>query len=432
MTEPVRRLPAGWQMYLFFGLYPVLWVLGLSYFLWPAMAVVFCASLCLRRPVRVPPGFGLWGLFLLWMLASVIELDSSQRLMFFGWRALIYVTATALLLWVYNASEDELPSDAVAGALTCLWAVSILGGLVGVFYPELSFHSLAQQMLPKSILSNPTVYAYVHPALAEMQFKALGHPIGRPMTFYAYTNQWAAAVGVLTPFAIITAMRARRRFTRHLVIALLAVSAIPVVISINRGLWIALGVALVFVTVKMTATGRSRVLLAVLGLCTVVAAVIVLSPLGGIIHERLTSQRNSNGTRSTLYQEAFSGVGRSPLFGFGSPRASAYTSAGNAHVGTQGQFYLVLFSHGIPAMLCYLGWFLFTSLHALRRKRVDTILWNCVILMSFTEMMVYDFLPVTMYVVMIACGLLWRERRLEPAPAMRPESPINLVAAYGA
>ena len=311
-TQPVRRLPAGWQMYLFFGLYPVLWVLGLSYFLWPAMAVVFCASLCLRRPVRVPPGFGLWGLFLLWMLASVIELDSSQRLMFFGWRALIYVTATALLLWVYNASEDELPSDAVAGALTCLWAVSILGGLVGVFYPELSFHSLAQQVLPKSILSNPTVYAYVHPALAEMQFKALGHPIGRPMTFYAYTNQWAAAVGVLTPFAIITAMRARRRFTRHLVIALLAVAAIPVVISINRGLWIALGVALVFVTVKMTATGRSRVLLAVLGLCTVVAAVIVLSPLGGIIHERLTSQRNSNGTRSTLYQEAFSGVGQSP------------------------------------------------------------------------------------------------------------------------
>ena len=427
-----RRLPAGWQFYLFFGLYPVLWVLGLAYFLWPAMAVVFCASLCLRRPVRVPPGFGLWGLFILLMMASVIELDTSSRLMFFGWRALIYITATALLLWVYNASEDELPSDPVAGALTCLWAVSILGGLVGVFFPEFSFHSITEHLMPKSILANPTVYAYVHPALAEMQFKALGHPIGRPMTFYAYTNQWAAAVGVLTPFAIITAMRARRRFTRQLVIALLAVAAIPIIVSINRGLWIALAIAIAYVAIRMTAAGRGKFLMAALGLCALVAVVVVMSPLGGIIHDRLTSQNNSNGTRSTLYSEAFSGVSQSPLFGFGSPRASSTASVGNTHVGTQGQFYLVLFSHGIPAMIFYLGWFLFTSLHALRRKRVDVILWNCVILMSFAEMMVYDFLPVTMYVVMIACGLMWRERRLEPAPAAHRVTPINLVTAYGA
>ena len=119
----------------------------------------------------------------------------------------------------------------------------------------------------------------------------------------------------------------------------------------------------------------------------VIAAIVVLSPLSGIIHDRLTSQKNSNGTRSTLYQEAINGVATSPLFGFGSPRASQQTVGSNARVGTQGQFYLVLFSHGIPATLCYLGWFLFTALHALRRKRVDVILWNCVILMSFSGSM---------------------------------------------
>src|SRR5262249_53750682 len=156
-----------------------------------------------------------------------------------------------------------------------------------------------------------------HPALAEMQFKALGHPIGRPMTFYAYTNQWAAAVGVLTPFAVITAMRARRRFTRQLTIGLLAVGAIPIVVSINRGLWIALAIAIALVVLRMTATGRPKVLLAVAGLVALVAAVVLLSPLSGIIHDRLTSEKNSNGTRSTLYSEAFNGVASSPLFGFG-------------------------------------------------------------------------------------------------------------------
>ena len=194
-----RRRPPGWQLYLLLGLYPVLWVLGLAYFVWPVAAGVFILSLSLRGNIRIPPGFGLWVLFLIWMTASVIELSTGTQVMLFVWRALIYITATGLFLWVYNSSAEDLPSLSVAQALTVLWAAAVIGGLGGVIDPAFSYKTLAEQFAPGSILSNSTAHSYIHVALAQIQFKALGRPIGRPIALFAYTNQWAATVGMLTP-----------------------------------------------------------------------------------------------------------------------------------------------------------------------------------------------------------------------------------------
>src|SRR5205085_11304973 len=187
---------------------------------------LFVLSLCVRSNVRTPPLFGLWLLFLIWMLASMMELSTSQQMVLFAWRAVIYLTATGLFLWIYNASAEELPSQAVAGALTVLWAAAVIGGLAGVVDPGFSFKTLGQRLAPASILAGSTGYAYVHAALAQIQFKALGHPVGRPMALFAYTNQWAATVGLLTPFAIITARQASRPAVRKTVMILMGLSAI--------------------------------------------------------------------------------------------------------------------------------------------------------------------------------------------------------------
>jgi hypothetical protein len=291
---------------------------------------------------------------------------------------------------------------------------------VGVVDPTFSFHTLGEALVPKSILDNPTAYAYVHPALAQIQFKALGHPIGRPITLFAYTNQWAATVGVLTPFAVITTLSARSPMVRRAMLILFGIAAIPVIVSINRGLWIALVTAVIFVAVRLAATRHARLLVGGAAVTLVLAAIILVSPLGHLVTQRVSSSHNSNGTRATLYSDTFSGTSRSPLFGFGTPRASANLSSNaNVRVGTQGQFYLILFSHGYPGLVFYLGWFAFTFLLALRRRSQEEILWGTVILISFVEMMVYDFLPAAIYVVMIACALLWRRRMAEAAERRR-------------
>ena len=404
------RLPAGWQMYLFIGLYPLLWLLGLAYFVWPVLALGFVFSLCLRRRVRVTPGFGLWVLFLFWMLASAIEIPAGQRYALFSWRALIYLTAGAIFLWVYNRSEHELPEDAVAGALSALWAVVILGGALGVVLPKLSWHSIAENILPHSITSNGMVYAYTHPALAQIMFAGFGHPVGRPSAFFGYTNQWAAAVGVLTPFALLTALRSPRRRVRTAIWLLMGLSVLPIVVSLNRGLWVALVAAGGYVAIRLAFAGRGKILLAAVLIVIAIGAVVSVTPLGNTLHARASMGQAGDGVRATVYQEALSGVASSPLFGYGSPRASTSATAGNTHVGTQGQFWLVLFSHGIPGMIFYLGFFAFTCLHALRRRSMQELAWNAVLVISFVEMMVYDFMPMALYVVMIAGALLWRRR----------------------
>jgi hypothetical protein len=400
---------------IFLAAYPVLWVLGLAYFIWPLLGIGFVLAVFGRPPVRVSPGFGLWVLFLMWMLASAMELSSHQRYLLFSWRAIIYLTATALFLWVYNAAEHQLSADAVARVLTVVFAVAVVGGMLGVIDPTASMDSLAQHLLPRSWLSNTTAYAYVHPALAQIQFKALGHPIGRPMAPFAYTNQWAATVGVLMPFAVLAAMRSRPGVTRQALIALLALSVVPIVVSLNRGLWIALGVGLLYTCVRLAAIGFRRQLFVALMVGAVVAVGVAISPLGNIVQNRVGSEHSSNSSRASLYQQSFDGVSHSPMLGFGSPQPSTSGGTGEARVGTQGQFYLILVSHGIPGIVFYLGWFVFTFVHALRRRTVEEVLWSCVLVISFVEMMVYDFLPLTIYVIMIACALLWRARMRQPS-----------------
>ncbi len=430
LTQRVGRLPCGWQLYSFILVYPVLWGLGLAYVAWPLLALVFGVSLSRRGSIRVPPGFGLWLLFLAWMLCSVIEVSSGLRYGLFAWRAVIYLSATALLLWVYNASEDELPADTVANALTVFWALAVVGGGLGVVFPHFSIHSLAEHELPPSVLANVTAYAYVHPALAEIQSHALGRAIGRPMALFAYTNQWAATIGVLTPFAVITAIRARRSAVRKAVIGLLAFSAVPILISLNRGLWIALAVAFVYLVIRLPATGHRRLATGLVAVSVIVAALALASPLASVVSTRVASNADNN-VRAALYQQVISGVSSSPLFGYGSPRQSTVATTGNARVGTQGQFWLILFSHGFPGIAFYLSWFVFTAMHAIRRRSLYEILWQSVLVISFVEMMVYDFLPAPLYFVMVACALLWRER-IPKAPLPQPLAPIHQADLVGA
>ena len=361
---------------LFLVAYPVLWVLGLAYFMWPLLAIGFVLAVAGRRPVRVSPGFGIWVLFLIWMLASAIELSSHQRYLLFSWRAVIYLTATALFLWVYNAAKDELPADAVARALTVFFAVAVFCGVLGVIDPTASMDSLAQHLLPRSWLSNTTAYAYVHPALAQIQFKALGHPIGRPMApLRIHESVGRHGRGAHAVRGTHHAEVATRRETSCVGRTARALGGsdrrLPQPWTVDR----ASGVALVYACVRLAAIGYRRQLAVALMAVAVSAVGVAISPLGGIVQGRVGSEHSSNSSRASLYQQSFSGVASSPLLGYGSPQPSTSGGTGEARVGTQGQFYLILVSHGIPGIVFYLGWFVFTFLHALRRRTVEEVLW---------------------------------------------------------
>ena len=408
-----RTLPPIAPLYIFVITYPIMWALGLAYFVWPLGALFFGLPLLMNRPVRVPPGFGLWLMFLVWMLLS----GSQGR----------HLTATGPV----RLARHHLPHRharvpmGVQPAKGCAerslrdradGAVVVGGrarGIAGVLAPSLSWHSFAQSIVPKRILSDPTGYAFIHPALTDVKFRALGHPLGRPKALFAYTNQWGAAVGVLTPFVIAAIATARRGLKRSLLIALLAASVIPIVISLNRGLWLALIGAVLYVAWRLMRQGNARLLLQVLAVLAVVAVALVASPLRSVLHERVSSKTNSNQTRVAIYSETVAQVKGSPIFGFGSPRPTTSDILTGAHIGTQGQVYLVLFSHGVPGLLFFLGFF-FSVFRRSRRGDLNiSSLWNIVLVIAAVEMWFYDFIPTVFFVIMIAAA--WPAERPLPA-----------------
>jgi hypothetical protein len=431
-----RMLPPAAPLYALVIAYPLLWALGLAYFIWPLGAVLFALPLLFNRPVRVPPGFGLWMLFLVWTVLSATQVDTPLRLALLGWRLSIYLTATFVFLWIFNLPRRILPDRAIVGAMTLLWAIVILGGLAGVLSPSTAWHSFAEGYVPKSVLADPTGYAYVHPALVDTKFRALGYPIGRPKTFFAYTNQWGAAVGLLTPFALAAVMTMRRGARRYALIALLVISVVPIVISLNRGLWLGMLVALLYVAIRSAIQGNARFLLQLLTALALLAVAVVLSPLGSLLHERVSSKTNSNQTRAAIYAETISQVQSSPVFGFGSPRPTQTDILTGAHVGTQGQFFLVLFSQGVPGMVFFVGFFGSVFWRSCRGRFSVSTLWNIAIVIAGVEMWFYDFVPTSMFLLMVAAALACRgivagdyARATDPAVARGVRRlPARLVA----
>ena len=123
LSRPRRTWPEGWPLTLLVVGYPLWWALGVQESMLPALAVPMAASLLRRGSVRLPRGFWLWVLFLVWMAIGVLVLgvhapgavddSSGGRVMTWAFRLVWYVSATVAMLYVGNASRSELSDQRV-------------------------------------------------------------------------------------------------------------------------------------------------------------------------------------------------------------------------------------------------------------------------------------------------------------------------------
>ena len=406
------RLLRGRMMHVLFLSFPLWWVLGLQNFMWPVLAMPLLFSLLLRRSsVRVPPRFGIWFLFLAWMFVSGGQVDSTQHAASFVYRGLLYLSATVLFVYIYNASERELPTRAIVGALAAYWGVIVLGGLAAVIYPSFSFRAPAASFLPSSVAHISFVQAQLHPGFAQVQ-RILGFPVGRPKTFFIYTNEWGANLCILTPFAFAALRYARTAFRRNLIVGLLVASLIPLVFSLNRGAWLALVAGVGYSGVRFAVRGNMRLIVGILASGAMVAALLFATPLGTLMSQRFAHPHSDKG-RLNRDHEALVAIKHSPIVGYGTPRESPQDPTGPS-LGTHGQFFLVLFSQGFPGVALFGGWlaYLFLRTGRLGRAGPTATYWvHLAILMAIIQAAYYELLPMQFHVVMVAAALGLRELR---------------------
>jgi hypothetical protein len=332
-----------------------------------------------------------------------------------------------ILLYAGNLSEAEFPRRRLMKQLGYLFVVVVAGGLLGVLAPRFGFTSPVEMLLPQHIAQNGFVRSLVHPAASQLQ-DVLGFPSPRPSAPFGYTNTWGNCFALLLGWFAVTWLRdssPRRRFFGLLI---LGAAAVPVVYSLNRGLWFGLGLIVLYAAVRLAARGKLALLLTVFLGVAVVGTVVAVSPLATIIEQRFDNQK-SNGIRSFTIERSLEVVEQSPIIGYGSTRAALGSSnsiavgadarcprCGNPTLGSNGQLWLLLIAQGIVGAVLYFGFFL-RSLWAYRRDRTpigDAGL--LALLLPFFFMFIYNSLTMPLLISFLSLALLWRNQRESAGP----------------
>ncbi|WP_067496161.1 O-antigen ligase [Actinoplanes sp. TFC3] len=433
-TAPARPtwLPA-WPVAGILAFYPLWWALGLGVLIFPIMAVPMLVLLVRRRAagraLRLPPGAGWWALFLAAVVISIAALGAdpagtvvehaSARVLAVAYRLAMYLSLSVLLVYTGNLTESELSRRRLVKLLGWLFVVTVAGGLLGMVAGRFEFTSPVEWLLPSNVRSKGFVQSLVHPYAAQLM-DLVGGEKPRPAAPWGYTNTWGNNFCLLMGWAVVAAWASRRTGIKILALLCLAVSIVPAVVSLNRGLWIGVGVIVVYVAARYVLMGRLWIIgaVALAGAGLVVA--LIATPLGDVVNARLDNGK-SNGVRSFLIERALDGFAESPVIGYGSTRntiggrnsitvgeSAGCERCGNFTVGGNGQLWQLLYAHGAVGTIAYLGFFGY-GLWRFRRDRTPIgVAASAAIVSSFSAMLWYNAIPTPLAFMFLAYALLWR------------------------
>ena len=429
------RLPVHWPFTALVAFFPIWWVLGLGSFAIIGFSLPMLLQLRRARPLRVPRGFAFWLCFLAAVLVSGLMLGrtapdtlphgAATQLIAYSLRFLNYVAATVLLLYVMNMRGRGLTDRRIVGCLATFFIVAVAGGLLGLAAPGFNFTSPFEWLLPHRLAENSYVRVLVHPAAAQNQ-DVLGFTAARPKAPFEYTNTWGNVIGLLIVWFTVWAVRARGR-GRVVAVVVLCIALVPIVNSLNRGLWVGLGLGLLLLAVRLAMSGKLMTVIGLAAAVSTLAVVVLASPLATVVQERL-NHGHSNDIRTNLAEAAFKGATESPVIGWGTTRevrgsyqsiavgtTSGCARCGNADIGSTGHFWLTIFAQGFVGMALYLGFFLSVLWFYRGQRTAIGIGAQMTIIMSLWFMFVYSAVGWPLALQMIAVGVLWRQKQPQPA-----------------
>jgi hypothetical protein len=450
----LARHPA-WPLTLLLAGIPLWWALGFGDYIFILLSIPMAARLYAwgaqgNRRIRVPPGFGLWLLFLLVVFIGAAALAAtapgtltspvSNRIISFGVRTIGYLGDTALLLFAGNLTERELPRRRLAWLLGLVALYVVVGGLVGVFFKHLHFTSPLAAIVPHRLQANNLVlHVQLHPAVSQLQ-SVLG-TAGRPDAPFPYTNEWGNCLALLLPWLIARWWLRGTRRQRMIALAAIVLAIVPVIYSLDRGLWLGLIVIVGYLGFRLAAQGRLAVLGGLVTALVLAAVVIAITPLQGMISQRLANGA-SDASRGSLAVAAMVDAAASPLIGYGDTRhqqgsvqslsvgrSAKCPTCGERTIGGNGQLWLLLISDGFLGAGLYVGFFLYGFWRYRRDTTPYGLAGQLTLLGTFVFMFAYTATGAPLGFTMLAFAMLWRNAQARRQPAARPEPELAGLAA---
>lgn len=425
-----RLFRPGWPLlWLYLG-FPAWWLLGVSHLIFLLLAAPMALDLLRRAHVRVPRGFGLMVLFLFWVAAGIVVLwfdvagtvpeAGPAKLIPFVYRAGWYLATAIVLLYVLNLPEDDLPSRRISELLGLMFVLTALGGLVGIVASNVEFPSLFQLLVPQGSQTS-FIESLIAPRLSATQ-DFLGYDVARPTAPFSYANSWGNNLALFLPFFVLTWLRRDAGWRRVAAVPILAGAAVGVVFSLNRGVWLGLGLMAAYLLIRLAFTGQRRAVAALVAALTAVVLVVVVTPLGSTLTDRLNTPHSNERRESVAGAVVAKTWEESPVLGFGSTRTVAgnFSSvAGGATpecrqcaappLGTQGFMWRLVFTTGFVGAGLFLAFLVVQFVTHLRMTGTYAIVGTGLIAVSLVFFTVYDSLESPLYTLFIAIGLMGRE-----------------------
>lgn len=345
----VAPLPA-WPIWVLLYGFPIVWAMGLGQFMPTILALVMIVLMLMRRSIISLGPQWMWGALIVWCLLCVLALDSSSQ--FLGWALrFINIFNVGIYSLYYMNARERISVNSLLGGLFTVWATVIVLGFVGMIIPEARLTTPMSFLLPGSLTRNELVKDYVLPPMAEVQLPwGAPDPYIRPSAPFPYANSWGLAYTFLTPIMFAILARAKKWSTRIVLGLLIPVSLVPAIATSNRGMFIGLGVSILYVIVRQAFRGSWAG--AIAGIVVLGSASFFLW-VSGAAAQIMGRQEysDSTGGRAALYEATWNATLKSPFIGYGT---SKMNNAIGVSMGTQGYLWALMFCFGLVGLALFL------------------------------------------------------------------------------
>lgn len=424
-------LPA-WPVTMAFVFFPLFWVAGVTAFLAPICAAFCLFLMAVRGRITLPRLWLVFVAYAIWMLASASMIDTGGRMLGFGQRWANLVGAGIVAVYVFNAPE-RLTRRRLLGAMAWFTGWLAVGGYLGMLQPYGRIRTPMLRLMPSNIAANDYVKELLSPRFAEVQQPyGASQPFVRPAAPFPYTNGWGHAFVLLLPLMVALWLVAERR-TRRAVVLLVLACLPPALATLNRGIFVGVAVTAAVAAVRL----RRHIRLGHVLLASVPVGLLAIGVLASGALDKVTQRTSTSSTtadRASLYREAYERTKESPLLGYGAPRPSGVL---DISVGTQGQFWNVMFSHGFVGLALFLMLVWGLAVTTRRTKNLAAAFIHATLVVVSVTIMFYGLEGMNVLIVMVAAALLQRpdDQTLsdtrEDAPAAGHRSAPGVPAGDG-
>lgn len=393
------RLPA-WPVTLPFSAYALWWIVGVGDFIWILAGVAIILTWLGTKNMRLAAPLWLWVLFLVWVVASLAMNDTSGRMLGSVYRLLLYLSAGLFAIHIFNARSSATMIRMGQSLVWFLAGMSVCG-YIALAFPEATIRTPMSYVIPGGLKNNELISDMVIRHTTHWNPDAWIDQAVRPVAPFLYANTWGNVYSLLLPLVLVHLWVMWHTRQRWWILAVILGSVVPALSTLNRGMFVGLGVVSLWVGIQALRRGAfAPVGVAGVGVGAIAAGWFA-SPFGANLFSRV-SETASTADRGELYWATLEGTYASPLFGFGSPRPAAEPWLPS--LGTQGQLWTVMYSHGFIGLALFMGFLIVVlALLAKRQDPVGAVLGG-VVAATIVETVFYGMMT-GIFVTMVAVGL---------------------------